>query len=327
MKKKALTAALAAAFVLTTAGSVFAAPIEFDGKFEHQYRYNTWDNVKDADDNLVPHNEDGFKSTVILNATTNIGKNVDFFARFAAQHATIGKDFSDDATSSENTAAIDQFGFTFKDSNGFSYKLGRQDASIGATAILYNTSPYLGKYEFADGVTVTGKSGVTDLKVIALKEDRKESLDENKLFALSASYSPAQNWTLGGTLAKYDYKKASEKDTNHWAVNAGYDQGKASYFAEYAKSNADNNNSAYGLGVSYSPDAKNTFYAINYKIEENADMNGWTDYESGWQGMYYGYNYKYNKDTTVKFFLRDMEGVKDSSEKNTSFRTTVSVKF
>ncbi len=322
MKKKALTAALAAVFVLTTAGSVFAAPIEFDGKFEHQYRYNTWDNVAGN-----PDNEDGFKSTLILNATTNVGKNVDFFARFAAQHATIGKDFSDDATSSENTAAIDQFGFTFKDSNGFSYKLGRQDASIGATAILYNTSPYLGKYMFADGVTVTGKSGATDLKVIALKEDRKASEDENKLFALSASYSPAKNWTLGGTLAKYDYKAASEKDTNHWAVNAGYDQGKASYFAEYAKSNADDNNSAYGIGVSYSPDAKNTLYAINYKIEENADMNGWTDYESGWKGMYYGYNYKYNKDTTVKLFLRDMKGVDNSSEKNTSFRTTVSIKF
>jgi len=313
---------LAAAFVLTTAGSVFAAPIEFDGKFEHQYRYNTWDNVTDA-----PDNEDGFKSTLILNATTNVGKNVDFFARFAAQHATIGKDFSDFATSSENTAAIDQFGFVFKDTNGFSYKLGRQDASVGATAILYNSSPYLGKYMFADGVTVTGKSGITDLKVIAVKEARSDKQDENKLFALSASYSPAPNWTLGGTLAKYDYENSANKDTNHWAVNAGYDQGKASYFAEYAKSNADSDNSAYGLGVSYSPDAKNTFYAINYKIEELADMNDWTDYESGWKGMYYGYNYKYNKDITLKLFLRDMKRVEDSSKQNTSFRTTVSIKF
>lgn len=318
MKKKALAMAVLAA--LSVSATALANPVDITGKFETQYRYNTDDNKVDGHSN-----DDGFKTTLILNATTKLEKNLDLYARFATQHTSNPELTHDFFTGGKNTAAIDQFGFVLHEGN-FNYKIGRQDASIGSTAILYNTNPFLGRHIFADGITATGKSGVTDLKVIALKEDRQASDKENKVYALAASYSPAKNWNVGATLGKYDYKDVT-KDTNHWAVNADYTYGKASYWAEFAGSNADTQNGAYGIGVSYAPDAKNSFYMINYKIEKNADMNGMTDYESGWKGFYYGYNYKVNNDTTLKFFLRDMKGVTDSSEKNTSFRTTVSINF
>lgn len=318
MKKKALLAAVAAAFVLTTASNVFANPVELSGKFETQYRYNT------STEDGVDSNKDGFKSTFVLDAKTNVFQNVDLYARFAAQHATIGADFF---TGGKDTGAIDQFGFVVKGGNGFSYKIGRQDVSIGSTAIFYNSSPYLGRDAFADGITVTGKSGVTDLKVVALKEDRDDSDARNKIYALSASYSPAKNWTVGGTVGKYDYADAANEDTTHYAINVGYDHGKASYFTELGKSDADDLNKAVVLGVSYAPDAKNSFYVIYNKVEDNADMNGWTDFEPGQKSMYYGFNHKVTKDATLKFFYKDNKDVEVSSEKQTSFRTTLSVKF
>lgn len=175
-----------------------------------------------------------------------------------------------------------------------------------------------------DGINITGKTGVTSIDFIAAEEDKAGSND-NRLYGLRASYSPAKDWVVGATLAKYDYSGAS--DTNHWAVDASYTSGKATYFGEFTKSNASDNNRAYDVGVSYAFDAKNTAYVIAYNVQANGDMGAMTDFENNGKGFYYGIDHKFDNSTTGSLFFRQRSVVEGASNDNTSFRATVTYKF
>lgn len=305
MNKKVLAATIIAALTLS-AGAVFASPVDVDGTAKVQYRYNS------------KEDKNGFIVTTILDAKTNVDKNVDFYFRGAGQLTNdgFGADYVDG--SKDSVGGIDKFGFVYAN-KGFTYQFGRQDATVGATALLYNNNYKIGPDAFVDGLTVTGKSGVTDMKFIAAQEDNK---DENNLYALHASYSPAKDLTVGATVAKYD----AVADSNHWAVDAAYNFGKATISGEFTKSDADNKNKAYDLGVAYAFDSKNSAYVINYKVEDNGDINAMTDFDPNYKGFYYGFDHKMTKDTTLSVFYKDIEELGTKAEAN-SFRTTVTYKF
>jgi len=319
MKKRLLAAAVAATVVLSTA-SVFASPVEFDGTASYRYRVDTNETTSD---------EKGSILKVILNAKTNVAENLDVYARLGVEHLTnanVGSDFTTAGKTSKG--ALDQFGFNYNNA-GFNYKIGRQSATIGATALLYNNNYYVGRHSMVDGINITGKTGVTSIDFIAGQEDKASggstgSVD-NRLYALHASYSPAKDWVVGATLAKYDYAGAS--DTNHWALDASYTSGKATYFGEYTKSSADSANRAYDLGVSYAFDAKNTAYVIAYNVQANGDMGAMTDFENNGKGFYYGVDHKFDNSTTGSLFFRQRSVVEGASNDNTSFRATVTYKF
>lgn len=313
--KKALLLATAAATVLSSSVAL-ANPVELDGKIAYQYRSNTNEETGD---------KTGNKFTFTLNTLTKLDQHFDLYARIAAQHVTqlgFAADFADKSKHTEG--GIDQYGFIYKNA-GVDYKIGRQAVTLGETALLYNTAPNIGQNKFADGVTITTKTGVTDLKVVAVQEDNIGDND-NKLFAVQASYAPAKNWKVGGVLAKYDYKDSTEKDTNHWALNAGYTLGKAGLVGEYTQSSADNDNKAYAAGVTYDFDGVNSAYVYAHRTEEQGDIGQMTDFDPGDKGMYYGFDHKINKDTTLSLFYKDNENVK-SGKDNTSFRTTLTYKF
>lgn len=314
MKKKLLMAAIAAMIAMPTTAAL-AAPVQLDGELEMQY----------SQDNATK--KDGGRFTMKLNAKTNIAKNLDLYGRFAAQGIT-EQEFRNDfriapgaySKDTKSMAEIDQFGFLYSNA-GVNYKLGRQGGTIGATALLYSTEGYVGRDIMADGITIKAKSGVTDLSVTALKEVYGDS---NKAYAVSGSYKPAKDWTLGATLARYD---AAAVDRNYWAVNTGYEVGKANFTAEYAKSNAGDANKAYDLGVSYAFDKKLSASATYYRVENNGDMGGWTDFDPNMKGFYYGLNYKPDAKTAFKLLFKDIEQIDNSAVKSKQFRATISYLF
>jgi len=315
MKKRYLSAAVAAMIVLST-GVVMASPVELDGTASFRFRSDT----NDSGD------KNGSITKFVLNAKTNVAQNLDFYARFGAEgvsNSTWGspKDFTDATGTKGFVGEIDQYGFLYHNA-GFNYKIGRQSATIGATALLYNNNFKIGKSAFVDGINVTGKTGVTSINVIAAQEDNSGAVD-NKLYAVHASYAPTKNWTVGATLAKYD----ATLDSNHYAVDAAYTAGKATYFGEYAKSDANTQNAAFDLGVAYAFDAKNSAYAIYNRVEQFADMGQHTDWENDGKGVYYGFDHKFNKATTGSLFLRTREQIVAPANDNTSFRATVTYKF
>lgn len=309
MKKKVLTAAVAAMITLTT-GVVMANPVEIDGSASFRYR------------------DDGYKGNgnitrFTLNAKSEIAPNLSVYARFAAEglsNRAIGKDFADNK---DFIGEIDQYGFLYNNA-GFNYKIGQQAPVIGGLGLLYDASGYLGNKDMGvvDGVNIKGKSGITSIDFLAAQENNSGN-EDGKIYSVRASYNPTKALTLGATLAQY---KETASDTNFYAADASYAYGKATYAGSYAKSNADAENKGYALGVSYAPDAKNTVWVYNYKVEENGNIADMTTFDSGKKGFYYGADHSFTKDTALHLFYTDRQKLSDGV-KDTSFRATVSYNF
>lgn len=309
--KKTVAAALAAALVFTTS-AVFAAPVEFSGDVKAHYRWNT---VTPGD------NPEAGKFTFRLNAKMEIDNNVSAYARFAAQTLTAdhtGKDFND---SDNSIATLDQYGFIVTNGD-WSYKIGRQGASITPTASLFSSEGYIGKdVSFLNGVVATGKSGVTSIQVVVGNQDLASG-NNNRVYSVHGSYSPAKNWTVGGTLAIYEPKGAA--DSKYWGVDVAYTAGKASFIADYLKSDANANDTAHVIGVDYAFDEKNTVSVYAHKTEGASNI--FTDWDPAEKGYYYSYNHNFDKTTSFNLFYKDNKAIDGTSE-NTSLRTTVTYKF
>jgi len=308
MKKKILTAAVAAMLTLTT-GIVMASPVEIDGSTSLRYREDGKDGT-------------GTIARFTLNAKSEIAPNLSLYARFAAENLNnpkVGRDF---AGTKDYTGEFDQYGLLYSNA-GFSYKLGQQAPVIGGLGLLYDASGYLGNkdYGVADGINVKGKSGVTSVDFLAAQENNSGAAD-NKIYSIRASYNPTKAVTLGATLAQYK----AVSNTNYYAADASYAVGKTTFSGEYAKSDADSNDQAYAIGASYAVDAKNTLWVYNYKVEENANIANMTTFDSGKKGFYYGADHNFTKDTALHLFYTDRQKL-DTGVKDTSFRTTVSYNF
>ncbi|WP_378950881.1 hypothetical protein [Pelosinus sp. sgz500959] len=312
MKKKVLTAAVAAMITLTT-GVVMANPVDIDGSVSYRYR---------ADSSNGANEKNGSITRFTLNAKSQVAKNLSVYARFAAEGLSdpnVGPDFSGGKSF---IGEIDQFGLLYNNA-GFTYKLGQQAPVIGGLGLFYDASGYLGKQDMgvADGINIKGKSGVTSLDFLAVQENNKGAVD-NKIYSVRASYNPTKALTLGATLAQY---KAAE-NTNYYGADASYADGKATYMGEYAKSDANDNNKGYAVGLSYAPDSKNTVWVYNYKVQANADIAHMTTFDSGKKGFYYGADHSFTKDTAFHIFYTDRQKLADNV-KDTSFRATVSYNF
>ncbi|AIF51973.1 hypothetical protein [Pelosinus sp. UFO1] len=311
--KKIITTALAAAMALT-AGAVFAAPVEFDSQIKTQYRSNTKDTVADTQGGIF-----SFR----LNAKTALDKNVDLFARFAAQSLSgdkIGADFDQNKYGNNGLVTLDQYGIIFKGKD-FKYKLGRQGVSITPTALLYSSESYIGEnMSFLDGLVVDGKSGVTSLQFVAGKSDQTT---KDKVYSLHGSYSPAKKWTVGGTIAKSNPNAGSDK--TYWGTDVQYATGKANFVADYLRSDADTNNDALVLGVSYAFDSKNTLSAYSHNTGSKSNIA--TDWDNGQKGAYYIYNHTFDKTTSLNLLYRSNIATESIAKDNTSFRATVAYKF
>lgn len=318
--KKHILAAGVAAMISITGGTAWANPVELTGSVQLQHRNDTETNAESFT---------GTQFTAVINAKTEVQKNLDFYARFGLQNVSnsafsAAKDFNENGDTSKSfVGTVDQYGFLYHN-GGFEYKIGRQDITIGSTALLYNNSAKIGKYVFTDGVSVSGTSGITSLQATAVREDRATSDEKGKVYALQASYQPSENWTVGGVVARY---ASPTVKSNHWAVNTGYEMGKYALAAEYGQSDASASNKAYDLGLTYNLDDKNAISVTAFKVEENGSMNGNTDFDNGRQGFLYSFNHQLTDSTALNLYYQDSRNIADSSIKYSSFRTTLSYSF
>ncbi|WP_188398641.1 hypothetical protein [Sporomusa sp. GT1] len=320
--KKTVATSLAAVMLLS-AGTATAASFpefKFNGDVKLHYRWQTADGGPDTE---------GGKFWFRLNAASEVAKNLTFYTRLTTQHLSgdnIGADFDQDHYHADHATTLDRIGFILKGKN-FDYTLGRQDVFLGQ-GLLMDSTGYLGTNRGAiDGLTATGKAGVTNLTFVAGQAWMDG--DEAKVYAVDASYSPAKDWKLGATVAGVTDRDAGE-DSTHYGINAAYTAGKATYFGEYGKSDADSQDKGYALGISYGFDKKNSVFAIYNRVEGNADLiPNTTTYDNNGKGMYYGFSHKLKADTTLDLFYKDMKYISgdDAGNAYTSLRTTVTYKF
>ena len=314
--KKALLLTVAAT-MLTSGVAMAAEPVQLDGSLKAEYRHNTADGEE---------HKTGVRYTFKLNALSKLDDHFDLYARLAAQAVNHRYDIGTDYNADKRIeGGVDLYGFIYKNAD-VSYKIGRQTVTIGETALLYNNDGYIGQNKFADGVTAVAKSGVTDIKVLAVQEDNYSNGNDNKLYAVQASYKPAEDWKVGAVLARYNREDAAQKDTTHWAVNAGYTFGKAGLVGEVTKSNADANDVAHVVGVNYAFDSKNSAYVHSFRVEQNGDIGGMTDYDPAAKGMYYGFSHKINDATTASLFYKDIESLVNGHQSD-SFRVGLTYTF
>ena len=323
--KKSVATSLAAVMLLSATGTAMAASFpefQFNGDVKLHYRWNT--DEADTD-------KEGGKFWFRLNATSEVAKNVTFYTRLTTQSLTgdnTGADFDQNHYHDDHATTMDRIGFIVKGKT-FDYTIGRQDLFLGQ-GLLMDSTGYLGTNMGAiDGLTATGKSGVTNLTFVAGQAWADSEADEAKIYAVDASYSPAKDWKLGGTLAKVTDREVGE-DSTHYAINAAYTAGKATYSAEYGKSDANSDDKGYAFGASYDLDKKNSLYAIYNRAEKNVELlPDMTAYDSNGKGMYYGFSHKIDADTTLDLFYKDMKYISgdDAGKDYTSLRTTVTYKF
>lgn len=331
--KKTLVAALAAAFVLTAGSACLASPVEFDGKVQYQHRINTKEGMPNAIEN---------RWKFVLNGKADtFADNMKLYFRISAESMNgdtqTARDFNSFPGQDDNdwnaVGLFDQFGVEIQNAS-WKYKIGRQDAFIGANGLIYDSTYGIGKHIFADGITVTGKSGVTNLSAVALQLDQYGQNDP-RIYALAASYNPSKNLTLGTTLVKLDGNNFTT-DKKFWDVNTSYVfNNKLNAYAEYAKSDASTYNKSYVYGLNYDADKKNSFWTCYVNVERSGNIvDNWstTTYDNNAKGMYYGLSHKFNKSTSLNLFYNNLKkietvGAFPAGTKFTSFRSTVTYKF
>lgn len=270
----------------------------------------------------------GTMSTLKLRAETELGAGWSLYARLGAQYAT-QPSLADFNTAAEVYGAdkkavvtLDQFGLTYK-ADKLSYKLGRQDAKVGTTALLYSRpDTNIGKKAFVDGLSVSGTTGVIDVSALLAREDNAAGNPKNKVYAIRAGYNPMESLNWGLTLGRY----SSDASTNHWAVDGTYKLGKSSLTAEYTKSSSNADNKAYATTLNYGFDAKTAVYITGFRVEANGDMGGQSDFDNGNKGIYYGLTYKLSDTTGLEIVYKDQKVI-SSGQKNTKLEATFTQTF
>lgn len=318
---KKIVAALLAGLSLFMAPAALAAdPVQFSGAASIRYE-------RDIDAKVS-----GTMSTIKLTGEADLGSGWGFYARLGAQHATEPEvaDFNPDAYAADKKTVFgfDQFGFTYK-ADGLNYKLGRQDVTIGTTALLYSRSDAnVGKHFFVDGLTVSGTVGRVDVSAVIAREDNPGDQADNKIYAVRTGFNPTDAWNWGVTLGRYQAKRGSDSigSTNHWAVDGTYKFGKSSLTAEYTKSNAADDNKAYAATWNYDFDGKTSVYLTGFRVEDYGDMGQQSDFDNGNRGIHYGVSYKLNDADAVDLVYKDQKIIHGGQD-NAIFEATVSHSF
>lgn len=319
---KKIMAVLLAGMTLSVAAPVFAAdPVHWEGDVSVKYE-------KDTQDIEVGDSNSGVVSTFRLKAEADLGSGWSLYSRLGAQYTSQAGiyDINPDqyGDSKKGVLAIDQFGFNYKTDN-LTYKLGRQDVTIGTTALLYSRpDSNIGKKAFVDGLTINGTVGKVDIAAVAAKEDNPSGMDKNKLYAVRAGYAPSDIFNWGVTLGRY--ADETNGNTNHWAVDGTYTYGKSSLTAEFTKSNEDEQNKAHAITLNYNFDDKTSAYVTAFRVGENGSMGGQTDFDANEHGMHYGMAYNMTSRDALEVVYKNKK-TNDTGAKDNSLEVTYSYSF
>lgn len=299
MKKIIVT--ILAGLSISGASVGYASPINFNGDVSIKYE-------RDTATGSVP--DSGMMYTLKLRGEADLGSGWSLYARLGAQHATQPSlaDYTLDAYGADKKSAValDQFGLTYTTDN-LAYKLGRQDATVGTTALLYSRpETNIGKKVFVDGFSISGTLGKTDITALLAQEDNAGSW-ENTVYALRGGYNPTKNLNWGLTLGHY--QGSENGSTNHWAVDGTYKFGKSSLTAEYTKSSSSTDNNAYAATWNYGYDNKTTVYITGFRVETNGDMGKQSDFDNDNRGFRYGITHKFNDAKSLEVVYKNQKTV------------------
>jgi hypothetical protein len=311
-------AALACGFLLATSGMALAAPLEVSGTGTIKFQNKTADQTP---------TEAGTSFTLTLRGEQKIGPTSSLYARLAAQYATnpllAEEDRLISGSGTKMIASLDQFGIIFKPKN-FTVKLGRQEALVGKTALLYSRSETnIGNNAFVDGLSFEGTTGKIQLSGIAAWENNL-GLTNNNFYALRAGYNLSKTTNAGATWGQY---RIVDGDTsNHWAVDLSTSWGKSSFTGEYAQSSASQDNKAYALTWNYDFNGKTALYLTHFRVESNADMGGQSDFDNNNRGFYYGLTHSFSDRFALEVIYKDQVLLSDDS-KNSKLEIWLKHKF
>ena len=316
---KKLIAVVVAGISLYQVPVAIAGPVNVTGDVLVKYE-------RDAND--VDGATSGMIYTTKIMGETDFGAGWSGYARIGAQHLTTAGfgDFNTDGVydpERKSVLALDEFGVKYKVGK-LEYKLGRQDVTVGKTALLYSRSDAnIGKNNFVDGLTATGTVGVTDVSALVAQEDNIGS-EDNKVYAIRAGYSPRENLNWGITLGRYQGPNIDS--TNHIAVDGTYKFGKNSLTVELAKSSSSENNKAYAASWNYDFNDKTAVSITAFRVETNGDMGKQSDFDNDNQGLHYDITHKLSKDNSLEVAYAAQKFI-STGERNNKLEVTVSHGF
>lgn len=321
--KKNLIITLIACCMVSLAGTVAAAsvsdtPLTITGDFRlRDIFYNNKIGGAKVDDSF-------FQFRARINMETKINEDTTLFARFGLRNS-FGQSDSSDGSSYQQ---IDQYGIRTNLGN-WKMSLGRQGVNLGQGLIIStgNDVEYDNKF---DGLVTTTKVGVADVKVIAGKTNITKIMEtywpldadtkSATWFGAEVSGKISENVSVG--LAAANWKPEDDSSKNTWALNTSVKMApNLSLNAEYARSNADNDNTAYLVGATYAK-KKDSFTAQYQKVENNAinNMNSAYSYsgfpwvglnmdkgDSYWKGWLYIYNHQMTPTTSLHAYYIDTQ--------------------
>lgn len=313
MKKAIATMVLGGSLV--TGAVAFASPVEIQGEASIRYVHEK-----------AAEAQSGTVYTVTMMAEAPLGGAWSAYARLGAQHTNqnqVGSEFNTDYYSGKQTVvALDQFGLIFKDDH-FVYRLGRQQAAIGATALIYSRpDSNIGKKAFVDGISIAGTSGSTQVSALFAQED--SVADKNKVYAIRGEYNLSDNWTGGVTLGRF--KGDGVPSTSHWAIDGTYKYGKQSWTAEYSQSNSSSDNKAMAVVWGYEMDTKTSLSLKGFRVEANGDMGGQTDFSNNHSGLHYSIAHVLTDKSNIELVYKDEKNL-ENKEKTRTVEMTWSTSF
>ena len=315
---KNLLAAIFAGIVFSITPVAAASPLEISGTATLKYESDTADNTP---------TESGMMYSLTLRGEQPISQNLSLFAVLGAQYAgnPVLADYNQNSYFQDTkiVVALDRFGLLYKQKN-LTYTLGRQEAVIGATALLYSRSETnIGKYGFVDGLSIQGSIGSINISAIAARENNLW-LANNSLYSIHTGYYLSKNFNLGVTWAKYQPQDASA--TQHWAADATTNWGKSRVTVEYVQSDFASDNKAYAITAGYDFDGKTALYVTNFRVEANADMGAQSDFDNSNRGFHYGIIHTFNDNLALEAVYKDQFFLPDNS-KNAKLEITIKNKF
>lgn len=316
---KNLLATILTGVIFSTMPVAAASPLEISGTATIKYESDTADNTP---------TQSGTMYSITLRGEQKIGQNLSLFARFGAQYASNPTlaDFNPAvlAQDAKVAAGIDQYGLIYKP-NSLTFILGRQEALVGTTALLYSRSETnIGNDAFVEGLSINGTVGSIDVSALAAKENNLW-ISNNRLYAVRGGYNVSPNLNLGLTWAQYHNVQDAET-THHWAADASVKFGKNAILAEYAQSNKSNENKAYAITWNHAFSEKTALYITNFRVEANADMGKQSDFDNNNRGFYYGITHSLNDNLSMELIYKDQVQLHDAS-KNTKIEVWMKNKF
>lgn len=331
--KKTLVAALAASFVLGLASTALASDvlgsplgINLDGSITFQYRNDDFDKYVSSSNPNKSVND--WKTLFVLNANRNIAQNLDLYARFTYESFlnTTDKEFgaARDYIDKDYNGAIDAFGLKYANA-GYKYTLGSQALTLGATGILYDNG-YIGKHALPYALTVSGKSGATDLTAVIGKTNYQSGKDNDNLYALQGSYALNDKATVGAVFAQVNYGNSAladaekNKNVNYYTLNTSYKLApNLTFTAEYLKSDADRDNKGYVGAFSYKPNSKDAFTAAYWRVEdlaaiEDNNFGSMTTFWGNAKGYTLAWSHKVSQDVTFSIADHNFDSINSTSD-------------